>query len=169
MASALPVVSADRGGVLENMRDGINGMVVAAGDGRRFAEAIVALIRDVRQRAAMGQAARAFAVGRDWDREISELERMYREAIANGLLAVDPMEWEAAPPTGARGRPAETMESNWPARRGAETSSAPLLGRYLGLRGSVRAITAWLVPGRDEALLARGAARVRVVAGLRGA
>jgi glycosyltransferase involved in cell wall biosynthesis len=101
MASALPVVSADRGGVLENMRDGINGMVVPAGDGRRFAEAIVALIRDVRQRAAMGQAARAFAVGRDWDREISELERMYREAIANGLLAVDhPMEWEAAPPTG---------------------------------------------------------------------
>lgn len=101
MASALPVVSADRGGVLENMRDGINGMVVPAGDGRRFADAIVALIRDVRQRAAMGQAARAFAVGRDWNREISELERMYQEAIANGLVAVGhPMHWEAPPSRG---------------------------------------------------------------------
>jgi len=101
MASALPVVSADRGGVLENMRDGINGMVVPAGDGRRFADAIVALIRDVRQRVAMGQAARAFAVGRDWDREISELERMYREAIADRLSAVGhPMHWKATPPRG---------------------------------------------------------------------
>jgi glycosyltransferase involved in cell wall biosynthesis len=81
MASGLPVVSADRGGVLENMRDGINGMVVSAGDGRQFARAIVSLIGDAGQRAAMGQAARAFAAGRDWDREISELERMYGEAI----------------------------------------------------------------------------------------
>lgn len=88
MASALPVISADRGGVLENMRDGINGVVVPSGDGRRFADAIVALIRDDRQRTALGQAARAFAIGRDWGREISELERMYGEAIGYGLSAI---------------------------------------------------------------------------------
>jgi len=82
MASGLPVVSADQGGVLENMRDGINGMVVPAGAGDRFAEAIVTLICDAGQRDAMGQAARAFAVGRDWAREIGELERMYADAIA---------------------------------------------------------------------------------------
>ncbi len=82
MASALPVISADRGGVLENMRDGINGVVAAAGNGRSFADATVTLIGDVRQRTAMGQAARAFAVGRDWAREIGELERMYREVTS---------------------------------------------------------------------------------------
>jgi glycosyltransferase involved in cell wall biosynthesis len=88
MASGLPVVSADQGGVLENMRDGINGMVVPAGAGDRFAEAIVTLIRDVGQRDAMGQAARAFAVGRDWNREIAELERMYAEAIARTSVSL---------------------------------------------------------------------------------
>jgi len=89
MASGLPVVSADRGGVLENMRDGINGIVVPAGAGDRFAEAILALIRDRDQRAAMGQAARAFAVGRDWNREVAELERMYADAIARASVSLD--------------------------------------------------------------------------------
>jgi glycosyltransferase involved in cell wall biosynthesis len=82
MASGLPVISADRGGVLENMRDGINGLVAAAGSGRSFAEATVALVGDVQQRIAMGQAARAFAVGRDWTREMGELERMYQEVMS---------------------------------------------------------------------------------------
>jgi glycosyltransferase involved in cell wall biosynthesis len=88
MASGLPVVTADQGGVLENMRDGINGMVVPTGAGERFAEAIVTLIRDLGQRDAMGQAARAFAVGRDWNREIAELERMYADAIARASVSL---------------------------------------------------------------------------------
>jgi len=81
-------VTADQGGVLENMRDGINGMVVPTGAGERFAEAIVTLIRDLGQRDAMGQAARAFAVGRDWNREIAELERMYADAIARASVSL---------------------------------------------------------------------------------
>jgi hypothetical protein len=64
------------------MRDGINGVVAAAGSGRSFADATVTLIGDVQQRIAMGQAARAFAVGRDWTREIGELERMYQEVLS---------------------------------------------------------------------------------------
>lgn len=85
MASGLPVISADRGGVLENVRHGINGLVVATGDGRQFAEAVIGLIRDPVQRIAMAQAARAFAVGRDWTREIDDLERMYEFVVAGGL------------------------------------------------------------------------------------
>jgi glycosyltransferase involved in cell wall biosynthesis len=85
MASGLPVISADRGGVLENVRNGINGLVVATGDSRQFAEAVIGLIRDSAQRAAMAQAARAFAVGRDWTREIDDLERMYEFVVAGGL------------------------------------------------------------------------------------
>jgi glycosyltransferase involved in cell wall biosynthesis len=82
MASGLPVISANQGGVLENMRHGINGLVVAAGDGRGFADATLGLVRDAGQRAAMAQAARAFAVGRDWTREMDELERMYQTVVA---------------------------------------------------------------------------------------
>ena len=85
MASGLPVISADRGGVLENMRHGINGLVVATGNGRQFAEATIGLIRDPGQRAAMAQAARAFAVGRDWGREMDVLERMYQSVVGGPL------------------------------------------------------------------------------------
>jgi glycosyltransferase involved in cell wall biosynthesis len=81
MASGLPVISADQGGVLENVRHGINGLVVRTGDGRQFAEAAIGLIRDEGQRAAMSQGARAFAVGRDWGREIDELERWYASVL----------------------------------------------------------------------------------------
>jgi hypothetical protein len=85
MASGLPVISADQGGVLENVRHGINGLVVRTGDGRQFAEAAIRLIRDQEQRAAMSQAARAFAVGRDWAREMDDLERLYTSVLSTPL------------------------------------------------------------------------------------
>jgi glycosyltransferase involved in cell wall biosynthesis len=82
MASGLPVITSDRGGVLENVRHAINGLMVPAGAPEAFAAATVDLIRDRRARAAMGSAARAFAVARDWERELDALEPMYRDAIA---------------------------------------------------------------------------------------
>src|SRR5262249_148397 len=82
MRSGLAVISAEQGGVLENVRHGINGLVVRTGDGRQFAEAAIGLIRDQGQRAAMSQAARAFAVGRDWTREMDDLERWYTSVLS---------------------------------------------------------------------------------------
>lgn len=82
MASGLPVVSSDRGGVLENMREGRNGRLVPAGDAARFAGVIAELVRDPFERSVMGQAARAFAVARDWSSELDALEPMYAGAIA---------------------------------------------------------------------------------------
>ena len=82
MASGLPVVSSDRGGVLENMREGRNGRLVPAGDAARFADVITELVRDPFERGVMGQAARAFAVARDWSSELDALEPMYAGAIA---------------------------------------------------------------------------------------
>ena len=82
MASGLPVITSDRGGVLENVRHAINGLMVPAGAPEAFAAATVDLIRDRRARTAMGSAARAFAVARDWERELDALEPMYRDAIA---------------------------------------------------------------------------------------
>lgn len=94
MASGLPVIAADEGGILENLRDGINGMSLPAGDAAAFRQAIVELAGNGPQRAAMAQAARAFAVARDWERELDALVPLYERAIgrpplvASGRLAV---------------------------------------------------------------------------------
>jgi glycosyltransferase involved in cell wall biosynthesis len=81
MASGLPVITSDQGGVLENVRDGVNGLMVPAGDASAFAAATVGLNRDPERRRAMASAARAFAVARDWERELDALEPMYRAAM----------------------------------------------------------------------------------------
>jgi glycosyltransferase involved in cell wall biosynthesis len=82
MASGLPVITSDQGGVLENVRDGINGLMVPAGSATAFGAATVHLTRTPERREAMASAARAFAVARDWERELDALEPMYRDAIA---------------------------------------------------------------------------------------
>jgi glycosyltransferase involved in cell wall biosynthesis len=82
MAAGTPVITSDQGGVLENVRHAINGVMVPAGDAGRFADATVELVRSAPARAAMGSAARAFAVARDWECELDALEPMYRDAIA---------------------------------------------------------------------------------------
>ena len=81
MASGLPVITSDQGGVLENVRHALNGLMVPAGDAEAFGQAAVDLARNARGREAMASAARAFAVARDWEREIDQLEPMYRAAI----------------------------------------------------------------------------------------
>ncbi|MGH7591121.1 MAG: glycosyltransferase family 4 protein [Gemmatimonadales bacterium] len=82
MAAGVPVIGAAAGGIIENVRHGINGLVVAPGNALEFAGAITALATDPARRGAMSAAARAFAVARDWERELDRLEPMYREAVA---------------------------------------------------------------------------------------
>ncbi|HET7041494.1 MAG TPA: glycosyltransferase family 1 protein [Gemmatimonadales bacterium] len=82
MASGCPVITSDQGGVLENVRDTLNGRMVPAGDAEAFARATVELAADPDRRRAMASAARAFAIGRDWERELDRLEPLYRDAIA---------------------------------------------------------------------------------------
>ena len=81
MASGVPVVGAAAGGVVENVRDGVNGVAVPPGDAAGFAGAISRLAGDPGLRSAMSAAARAFAVARDWERELDELEPTYRSAV----------------------------------------------------------------------------------------
>lgn len=80
MSSGLPVTAADQGGVLENVRHGINGLLACAGQPAAFAEAVEGLAADRGTRQAMSQAARAFAVARDWERELDALVPLYEEA-----------------------------------------------------------------------------------------
>lgn len=46
MASGVPVVAADQGGVLENLRPGVNGLLAPAGNAGAFADAVRELIAD---------------------------------------------------------------------------------------------------------------------------
>ncbi|HEY7029021.1 MAG TPA: glycosyltransferase family 1 protein, partial [Gemmatimonadales bacterium] len=80
MASGLPVIGAAAGGIRESIMPDITGLLVVPGNASEFAEAIQALVRDRERREAMGQAARAFAQGRDWSRELDQLEAIYRRA-----------------------------------------------------------------------------------------
>lgn len=80
MAAALPVIASDAGGVLENLRHGLNGRTVAAGNPAAFAAEIADLVRDEPTRRALGQAARAFAVARSWANELDALEPLYAAA-----------------------------------------------------------------------------------------
>jgi glycosyltransferase involved in cell wall biosynthesis len=83
MASGLPVIAADAGGVRDNIRDGVTGRLLPSGDAPAFARAIVDLAADADVRGCMGQAARAFAVARDWERELDLLVEQYESIRAS--------------------------------------------------------------------------------------
>ncbi len=81
MASGLPVIGADKGGTLENVRDGENGLLCPAGDANRFAEAIRTLAGDEPLRRRLAANARAWAEERTWDRAFTRLLGTYEERI----------------------------------------------------------------------------------------
>lgn len=93
LASGIPVIAANAGGVKENLRQGITGMLVNPGDGSAFAEAIEQLVVDGEQRRAMREGARAFAVGRDWARELDKLEGIYENLCTSSRAVVAPSIW----------------------------------------------------------------------------
>ena len=100
MASGLPVIGADAGGMRDNVRDGLTGRLVPPGDADEFALAIQGVLRDESSRDAMAQAARAFAVGRDWERELDLLVEQYESVLGGksneggNLLPPSPYAWD---------------------------------------------------------------------------
>jgi glycosyltransferase involved in cell wall biosynthesis len=82
MASGLPSVASNVGGIPEAIEDGVSGLLVPAGDPRPLAEAISILLRDRGKRARFGQAARARALESfDYGRQVRATERMYLESL----------------------------------------------------------------------------------------
>jgi glycosyltransferase involved in cell wall biosynthesis len=96
MASGLPVVGADAGGIRDNVRDGLTGRLVPPGDVEAVVRAVSELAGDPSLRDAMGQAARAFTVACDWERELDLLVAQYegvcRQPVPTGpwLSQCDP-------------------------------------------------------------------------------
>ena len=83
LASGVPVVAANVGGVPEVVRQGETGRLVPARDPGALATAVVELLGDERRRARMGAAARADATERFRPEPVvARLEALYRELIA---------------------------------------------------------------------------------------
>jgi glycosyltransferase involved in cell wall biosynthesis len=79
LASGLPVVGVAEGGTLENVRDGVNGVLCAPGDPVAFARAVERLAGDADLRRRMGTNARRWAEERTWERAFAPLTAAYRE------------------------------------------------------------------------------------------
>jgi colanic acid/amylovoran/stewartan biosynthesis glycosyltransferase WcaL/AmsK/CpsK len=80
MASGVPVVATDCGGVTEAVTDGVEGFVVTPRDPEGLADALAALWESPQLRARMGQAGRATATGRfTLQRQLEEFADLYRE------------------------------------------------------------------------------------------
>ena len=82
LASGVPVVASDVGGLPEVVRNGETGRLVAARDPRALARAVVELLADGPRRAEMGRAARADATARFHPGPVlAQVEELYRELL----------------------------------------------------------------------------------------
>jgi glycosyltransferase involved in cell wall biosynthesis len=83
LASGVPAVVVDKGGVRETVVPGRTGVRVPVGDVAAFAEACVALLRDDALRAALARGAREEALSRRWKAILDGLLREYDAAVAS--------------------------------------------------------------------------------------
>lgn len=95
MASGLPVIAANAGGLRESVLPDVNGILVRPDDVRGFSQAIIALASDATRRRALGAGARQTAERRDAKSENEELLRHYGALVG---AAADP---RPAPPVPA--------------------------------------------------------------------
>lgn len=86
MASGLPVVCADRGGVTDSVRPGCNGLLAAAGDAGAFADATLRILEDDALRSVMAGAARSDAEARSWSAILDGLRAEYAASIEGARL-----------------------------------------------------------------------------------
>jgi phosphatidylinositol alpha 1,6-mannosyltransferase len=80
MASGLPVVGVDRGGVRDTIRSGETGLLVPPRDPAAFAEALLRLVESPEERRRMGEVGRRDAVARSWPAILDGVVATYREA-----------------------------------------------------------------------------------------
>jgi glycosyltransferase involved in cell wall biosynthesis len=81
LASGLPAVVADKGGVRESVIPGRTGIRVPPGNPAAFAEACVKLLNDDEERQRLSRGARAEALSRSWEAILDALLDGYRDAL----------------------------------------------------------------------------------------
>lgn len=79
MALRVPAVAFDSGGVREIIVDGVSGLLVPAGEDRRFAEAVAALVADPERRRRLGNAGPARADSFGVPAMVEQTLALYRE------------------------------------------------------------------------------------------
>lgn len=82
LASGLPAVVADKGGVKETVIPGRTGIRATPGDPRAFADACVRILLDDEERRRLSEGARKEAVSRSWEAILDELLAEYEGALA---------------------------------------------------------------------------------------
>jgi phosphatidylinositol alpha-mannosyltransferase len=86
MAAGLPLVASDIPGYREVVTDGVQGLLVPAGDPSGYAEAIDRILGDPGLAGRLANGALARARGYDWSVVVPQIERIYRR-VAGSLLA----------------------------------------------------------------------------------
>lgn len=81
MASGIPVVAADSGGVRENVIDGFNGLLCRPRDVQSYYSGIKMLIDNHALRLQMGKDARNYAIKKDWENVFDKLMVSYSDVI----------------------------------------------------------------------------------------
>lgn len=76
-ASGLPIVTTNPGGIPDMIQNGVNGIVVPAGDHEALASGVISLIRDKECAHNLGRAARENAEKYDWPRCARDLAVLY--------------------------------------------------------------------------------------------
>jgi glycosyltransferase involved in cell wall biosynthesis len=102
MASGLPTVASNVGGIPEIVEDGISGWLVPSGDPKKLADALSLLVWQPERRRRMGEAAysrvcRCFSL----DQQVRDTERLYLELC--GTPAVEGSGESVVPVIAARG------------------------------------------------------------------
>jgi glycosyltransferase involved in cell wall biosynthesis len=83
MAAGRPVIASAIGGLADIVVDGITGILVPPGDALTLRTSIARILADPRQRVVMGLAARERAASYSAAIVVPQIERVYREVVAN--------------------------------------------------------------------------------------
>lgn len=82
LASSVPVVASNVGGIPEIIQDGETGFLTKMGDAKGMAEKIVYLLNHEEKRIVMGRRAREFVkANHDWGATTEKIERVYRALL----------------------------------------------------------------------------------------
>jgi glycosyltransferase involved in cell wall biosynthesis len=90
LASGLPVVAPDKGGVTDSVIPGRTGVLVRPQDPIDLADALISLLQDEERRQALARGARDFTLERSWESVLDRLLQDYEEAVNGGPSPKNP-------------------------------------------------------------------------------